>query len=60
MWCALHALHAVVCAPCTHVKKILRFKIEFEIQHTAHTMESDDPDLEAFESNLRAIIRARE
>ena len=27
---------------------------------TAHTMDGDDPDLEAFESNLRPILRARE
>ena len=37
----------------THVKTFKSLKIEFEIQHTAHTMASDDPDLQAFESNLR-------
>ena len=46
-----------VCAP---VKNVLKFKIEFEIQHDAHTLDCNDPDLEAFESNLCAINRARE
>ena len=36
------------------------FKIEFEIQHTAHTMDGNDPDLEAFEPNFRRILCARE
>ena len=31
-----------------------------EIQHTAHTMDSYDPDLQAFESDFCAIIWARE
>ena len=49
-------------APSGHVPmaKRLSFTIEFEIQDTAHTVDSNDPDLEAFKSNLRAIIRARE
>ena len=38
-------------------KTFKSFKIELEIQHTAHTMMAcNDPDLEGFESNLRAII----
>ena len=41
-------------------QNVLSFTIEFEIQDTAHTVDSNDPDLEAFKSNLRAIIRARE
>ena len=36
------------------------FKIEFEIQHTVHTMDCYDPDFEAFVSNFRPILRARE
>ena len=40
---------------CTHVKTFLSLKIEFEIQHTAHTMDCNNPDLEAFESNLHPI-----
>ena len=28
--------------------------------NSAHTTDGDDPDLEAFESKFRAIIRARE
>ena len=50
--------------PLTHVKTFRRFQIEFAgllaIQHTAHTMDGSDLDLEAFESNLRWILRARE
>ena len=34
--------------------------MEFKIQHTSRTMDCDEPDLDAFESNLCAIIRARE
>ena len=36
------------------------FNIEFETQHTANTIDDDNPDLEAFVSNSRAIIQARE
>ena len=35
------------------------FNIEFETQHTANTIDDDNPDLEAFVSNSRAIIQAR-
>ena len=38
---------------------VLKFKIEFEIQHAAHTMVGNDPDLQAFESNLRRILPER-
>ena len=35
------------------------FKIDIEIHYLAQTMDSDAPDLEAFEYNLCAIIQAR-
>ena len=34
------------------------FKIDIEIHYLAQTMDSDAPDLEAFEYNLCAIIQA--
>ena len=37
-----------------------RFQIEFKILNAAQTMNYDDADFEAFESNLCAIILARE
>ena len=50
----------VVDAPSCRVtcQNVLKFKIEFKIQHTAHTMDGDDPD--SFESNLCRILQARE
>ena len=39
--------------------KVSTFEIESEILNTAHKMNCDDPDFEAFESILRAIIRVR-
>ena len=33
--------------------------IEFEIHHTAHTMNWDEPDFEIFESTLHTVIQAR-
>ena len=50
----------VVDSTSTHVPMLKSFKIEFEIQHTVHTMDCYDPDFEAFESNFRPILRARE
>ena len=51
---------AVVCAPSCHVPalkvKTSEFKNKFEIHHTAHTMDCDDPELDAFKSNLVALI----
>ena len=57
----------VVCAPSGHVPtfkcfKVLSLNSNSYSPHSAHTMplDGDDPDLEAFESNFCAIIRARE
>ena len=44
----------------TYVKTSWSFKIKFEIHHTAHALDFDDPELDAFESNLVALIRVRE
>ena len=45
-----------------HEPKLKSFyvqEIKFEIKHTAHTMDCNDPNLEAFESNLRAMTRGK-
>ena len=42
------------------IKLFQSCKIEFKIQYTAHTKDSYDSDLEAFESNIHALIQAQE
>ena len=43
-------------APVARFKAFQSSQIELGIQHMAHTMDSDEPDLDAFEFNLCTII----
>ena len=61
--------YAFICKICKHeiyAPPTLLMLKHFEVlklnlkSKTLHTMVSDDPDLEAFECNFRAIILARE
>ena len=52
----------VVDAPSGHIPMLKLFQVlrlKIEIQHTVHILDGNDADLEAFESNLRRILRAR-
>ena len=51
-WSLLCPLPAIT-YPCEYV---LSFNIEFKILNAAHTMDREDSGLEAFESNVGAII----